>query len=411
MHRLFRQLTFKKTEHFLKEGALAGGVDVNTQVSNTTNYSSSNESNTNVQKILNSQDLMKSISSAYDKTVEVLNKTSKEVEKEAKAVNESLTKQSNVINLKGANLKGTKMTLEQSNKLTKTVALSASLQFINEIDADQKTKAIVADMLGVTQGTEAIQNTIQNAAQEAANMQASKQESTQDAKTSFSFRENFLSGRLKERVCIIGCVNVNTQVTNQDNTQVSELHNYSDNLTDNSIKSQEIQNYVSTLTDKTQNVTETKEKISQTIQNVADTVQENLIDMEGVNAEDVELSFKQVNELEETITNGFSDYMEEVTKVVSDTSLEATQEITADQTEVAIQSNDQTVSQGLTSEQTSDQTTTQTAATGTNSVIMLIVICIVAVVALGAGVKIYFSMKKKKDKKKKEGAAGEEIQK
>jgi hypothetical protein len=368
-------------------------TNVNTNVSNTKNYSSSDESNTNVQKILNSQDLMKSISSAYDKTVEVLNKTSKEVEKEAKAANKSMTKQSNIVNLKGANLKGTTISVDQSNKLTKTVALSASLSFINEIDADQKTKAIVADMLGVTQGSEAVQSAIQNAAQEAANLQESKQTSSQEAKAGFSFRELFLVGPLKERALVD--TNVNTNVSNESNTQIANLHNYSDNLQDNSIRSQEIQNYVSTLTDKTQNVNDIKEKISQTIENIADTVQENIADMEGLIAEDVELPIKQVNELEETITNGFEDYMNEVTKVVNDTSLEASQEITADQQEVAIQSGEQAVSQGLTNEQKNEQTIDQTGSAGGSSWITTIVICIIAVIAIGAGVKIYFSMKNK----------------
>jgi hypothetical protein len=149
-------------------------------VNNTKNYSENNETNINMQKILNNQELYKSISSAYDKSIEVINKTSSEVNKVAEAIAKSNSKQVNVIDLKGAKITGSKLSVNQSNKLLKNVALSASLQFINEIDADNKTKAIVADMLGATQDTETIQKVLQAAAQTAEAAQESNQEAKQD---------------------------------------------------------------------------------------------------------------------------------------------------------------------------------------------------------------------------------------
>jgi hypothetical protein len=361
-------------------------------VSNSTNYSSSDESNTNIQKVLNNQELMKSINSAYDKTVEVLNKTSQEVEKEAKAVNKSTTKQTNILSLKNAVIKDSAINLTQSNKLVKTVALSASLQFINEVEADNKTKAIVADMLGVSQGTEAVQNAIQNAAQLAANVQESKQETTQDTTAHFTYREKFFNknarkkdtfiapGYLKES-CLFGCASVATTVSNQGDTQLSNLHNYTDNLQDNSIRSQEIQNYVSTLSDKTQNINEYKSKISQTIENAADSIQENIADLEGANFENVELTATQTNDLVETITNGFDDFMTEVKQTVGDTSLEDSTKIQADQKDIARQTGEQISSQTSDNTQKSSQSTDQTTSAGSN-IIMTIVICIIAVVGL-----------------------------
>jgi hypothetical protein len=149
MKRLFRHLN-PKNEGFLKENGLFGDLNVNTNVSNSKTKQTTNEDNTAINKILNSQDILDSINSSYDKTIEVLNKVSQEVNKSSEAIASSKTVQSNVINLKGAKLTGTSITAKQANRA-----------FINEMNTDNKTKAIVADMLGVTQGSESVQETIQ----------------------------------------------------------------------------------------------------------------------------------------------------------------------------------------------------------------------------------------------------------
>jgi hypothetical protein len=105
------------------------------------------------------------------------------------------------------------------------------------MNTDNKTKAIVSDMLGVTQGSDAVQSAIQTAAQAAASVQETNQETKQT-------QENFF---LKE---FFADVNVTTDVSVQNVEQISNLSNYSDNLQDNSIRNQSIQNYISTLSEK-----------------------------------------------------------------------------------------------------------------------------------------------------------------
>jgi hypothetical protein len=381
MKRLFRNLPIRK-ESFLKE-SLFGDVKVSTEVSVNNTRQESNESNTVINKIINSQDILNSVNSAYDKSIEVLNKISHEVNKSSEAISSAKTVQSNVINLSGAKLTGIKISVSQTNKALINVALTATLQSINEMSTDNKTKAIVADMLGVTQGSEAMQTAIQSAAQTAETLQQSKQETEQTEET---FAHRFL----KERLCFIGCVGVSTSVSVQNINQINNLSNYSDNLQDNSIRNQSIQNYATSLSEKMNNEQEYVDNIKQTIQAVSDEAQNNVLDMSGLEADDVVLEFNQVNELTSDVVNGFEELIKDVKSVATSTDTDVTGEISAEQHSSSGQTGGQTSDQSAKADQSAIQTTIQTII----SMLVAIVVAIVAVIAFGIIMKVIISKNK-----------------
>jgi hypothetical protein len=366
MKRLFRQLPLRK------DTFLDPHISTNVSVNNT--RTESVVDNKSINKVLNSQDIFNSVNSAYDKTIDVLNKVSHEVNKSSEALAKAKTVQSNVINLKDAVLRGSKLTVTQTNKALITVALTATLQYINEMTTDNKTKAIVADMLGVTQSADVIQKTVQAAAQEAATIQEGKQETEQS-------QENF------------GDLAVTTDVSVQNINQISKLSNYTDNLQDNSIRDTSIQNYMTTLNEKMRNEQEFVDNIKNTIQAVSDENQSNVLDMEGLDAEDTVLEFNQINELTSDVTHGFQELMDEVKTVVGSTETDISGEVRADQTSTARQDSEQKTSQTGEVGQTATQTTTQT----TKSMWVTIIIAVVAIIALASAMKVIFG--KKKDKK------------
>lgn len=157
-----------------------GCVDVN--VSNTNNTQTSNSTNIDFQSIDETQDIYKKIETAYDKTVETINRMSDKINDVTNSVAKASSIQINefiVENEKDAcMLKLKNMPVEQANKLEQNVELSTAIQSINELTSDSEIKAIMVDMLGLTQKSE----TQQDATTEAKQTSDQKQKNVQETK-------------------------------------------------------------------------------------------------------------------------------------------------------------------------------------------------------------------------------------
>jgi hypothetical protein len=365
--RLFRHLPLKERAFVQNE------MDVN--VSNQKSRQESNTENNAYNKIINSQDIMNSIDSSYDTTIEVLNKVSQTVNKTAEAISSIQASQVNYINLKYAHLEGTTLTATQTNSALITVTLTATLKFISELDADNKTKAVVADMLGVSQSTDAVQQVIQDIAQVAQSAQDAKEDAEQS----------------RESMCGFGllCNSLAVNVSNQDIEQITNLTNTVDNLEDNSIRNQSIQNYVTTLRQKVEKENTFVDNIKQTIQAIAEQNQNNTLDVEGLSAKDTVIKFNQSNELTSEIVHGFQELMEDVKEVVGEVETDITQKIEGGQKTYSKQTGEQGADQDAESDQTASAESLQKQV----SLYVIIVIAVAVVLGLGVLARVLIAKK------------------
>lgn len=132
---------------------------------------------------IETQDIYKKIESVYNKCNEVISKIKEEQNiintsvARAQSIQENklmITNQSDVCALK---LNSAKLT--QSNKLTQTVELKNIVKSINSLGSDNESKAIMADMFGLTAGSKTTQSVAQTSSQTATAEQSSSQTATQ----------------------------------------------------------------------------------------------------------------------------------------------------------------------------------------------------------------------------------------
>lgn len=169
-----------KIEHFS-----LFGTDVN--LSHTSSTQESNATAIDKQTIIQSQDIYKKIDTAYDKTVEIIKEVSKVYNETINSIATAKSVQINelVINNKNAcmlKLKG--LDLTQTNTLQQSAELQTVIKNMNDMKVDNETKAIVADMLGLTQSTETDQTGKLETIQTTDTSQKTTQETTQVADSS-----------------------------------------------------------------------------------------------------------------------------------------------------------------------------------------------------------------------------------
>ena len=166
-------------------------------------------------------------------------------------------------------------------------------------------------------------------------------------------------------------VGVNTSVSN--NEQISNVYNDAQKYTDQSVKDTMIQNYITHITTRSEDVTELVKNFTNNVSAEADSIQQNktkfgaCIDLDGAN-------IAQSNELIQDVKQGFEKLNEDakVLKKVIDTQsegkVESGQGASSDQG--ASSSTDQTTSQDQGSTQTTDQKTGFTALNAYNKIMM-----------------------------------------
>ena len=172
-------------EHFLslhphvKEGfCLAGCASINTTVNNANQSSSSTMKDLQTNK--QTQDVYKKISTAYDKIVEAVNRVSDTLNETTESIASATSSQSNEFVLSAdmdpscvSEIMG--LDLTQQNKLTQTVELNAILKNINDLSSDNEVKAIMMDMLGMTQSSTTDQSAVSSTTQKAEQTQTASQ--------------------------------------------------------------------------------------------------------------------------------------------------------------------------------------------------------------------------------------------
>lgn len=182
----FRNYSSPYIEHFLslrprvKEGfpCFMGCVNVNTAVNNAQQSSSSTMKDIQTNK--QTQDIYKKISTAYDKIVEAINRVSDTLNETTESIASATSSQSNEFVLSAdmdpscvSEILG--LNLTQQNKLTQTVELNAMLKNINDLSSDNEVKAIMLDMLGMTQSSTTDQTAVSSTTQKAEQTQSAAQ--------------------------------------------------------------------------------------------------------------------------------------------------------------------------------------------------------------------------------------------
>lgn len=160
-------------------------MDINTEVSTSKSKQETLQTSIDRREIINNTDIYNKISTAYDKSVEVLNHM-KNVknnvigltsEGDISAINKLNVNISNVNGLKGLNV-------EQTNSLIQNIELIAAVSAIDSLDVTNEVKAIVSDMIGLDQSGISTQTTDSTGSQSTDTTQKSSQVTSQTIKTS-----------------------------------------------------------------------------------------------------------------------------------------------------------------------------------------------------------------------------------
>lgn len=145
----------KRREQF----CLFGCVDVQTAVNKSKQIS--NSTMLDIQTNIQTQDIYKKIDTAYDKTVETITKMSETVNNTTTSIASASAIQINNFEITSPedacrlNLKN--MKIDQKNELQQNVELSVAMKCINDLTSDNEVKAIMADMMGLTQSSDTSQ--------------------------------------------------------------------------------------------------------------------------------------------------------------------------------------------------------------------------------------------------------------
>ena len=169
--------SYMKPERF----CLFACADVN--VSNSKSTQISNSTNIDLQTNIQTQDIYKKIDTAYDKTVETINKISEVINDTTNSIAKASSVQINefivetqeqacMLNLKN-------LSVEQKNKLEQHVELSTAIKSMNTLTTDTEVKAIMSDMMGLTQASETVQDTKTETKQATEQSQANLQQTNQ----------------------------------------------------------------------------------------------------------------------------------------------------------------------------------------------------------------------------------------
>jgi hypothetical protein len=134
-------------------------------------------------ELIQTQDIYESISTAYNKCIETIIKISEEVEKVNDTHANAVSSQINIVSIKtpedACMLKLKNINIKQTNELNQNVALTVVLESITNLTSDVVVKAIMSDMMGLTQKGEAEQVAKQKSKQGSVLKQVSTQSSKQ----------------------------------------------------------------------------------------------------------------------------------------------------------------------------------------------------------------------------------------
>lgn len=381
------------------------GASVNTNVTNTNNVS--NQTQIDNQTTIQESEIYNEISNAYDSSIEVISKVRNEINAANDAIAKANSVQTNTAGgIKLSGLKNSKISLSQANKGLLNVSLVASVKAINDLQVNDKQKAIVADMVGLTQSAGNQQDSKNDSKKDASTLQdtqnTNKQEGFATSVVSgrrntirfntvadFPVREGFnlLHEALFKEGALFGA-NVNTNVNNVSNE--SNSWQETNNLTMEKTKESQIQNYMTTIKEKQENLQEFAKNLKNNIEAAGNLAQSN--DFGGIeitDSEGLEFDFKQSNDVAITLTNEFSDFIQDAAKVLKETETGTDKKMETGQAATNLQTGANTSEQTTETKQVTKNENSQ-VGTSTGIIVMVIVLAVIAAI----GGLVYMSMTK-----------------
>lgn len=417
-------------------------VTVNTSYQNTneendvriTNNAIDRQHSTQIEEVLNNQDLETTISQSVNKAIDTVVQTQQEINQANATAAEIAGSQKNKGKVSLKKVKGSTITLEQANKAKLAVQQSASIQSVIKSDSSADVKAVTADILGASAGQGAVVQTQQEfqalakAIQEADQDVVQSAESTQDvAQSKFRARIEPFVHRIvfKSKPSIIekfldATVNTSHQTTNisnksvQESTQITDIEEFQKALNRSDVKQLITETYASSLVQKTQNISSNVQTLQNTCSACAKIAQENEMELEAEEMEDSEFTWKQENEIIAEMSQSFGMFLEQSQAAM----LGQTWDSSTSQYAEAGQSTASETSQGgsteSSAEQTVDQSSDQSATSsqtatqkGSNWIVYLIVgIVVIVALAIITPIIIKVIKNKKQEKATAEGFGG-----
>lgn len=323
------------------------GVDANIGVNTTINKT--NVSNNTSVKNFSESEVYNKVENAYNSAVEVVNEVRKTVNQVNDIANKAQTKQQNKVGpVKISGSKGVKLKVEQKNKALQQVSLVATVKAISNLQGDNVTKAIVADMVGLTQKADSGQDAKNSAATTNGVANTTSNERKQElfvnsilsgGKGHVTFEPYRTSYRkegfnlLKDSVykeCALFGANINVDV----NTTINDTNitNNTEQLTSQKTKAENIQKYVTNISEKNKNLQEMVENLTNNLNAASEVDQSNILEsLEIEDSEDVDVEFTQANELTQTLTTEFSNFVESASKTTNSNEISTDKTLTTDQ--------------------------------------------------------------------------------
>lgn len=341
--------------------------------------------------IQNETELYNEISTAFDSTLECLNKVSNKIEQENNIKQDVEAEQSNKMKgVKIIGVSGSKVNIDQSNKIDQNVMLSAIVQSLNEMKVSDQQKAIISDMLNLTQKSSADQS-----AKAATGMSTDAQtKSITEKKQTFinsvvsggrgliSF-ETFSDNRYIEHFpCVVNCINGSNSTT--EVTDIKNFHNEA-NLTDiKKNKQTDIQNYMTTLKNKNENISEFSNNLRNNLAQGIKAKQTNeLEDLQIGNITDgAEVNLSQENEMVQKIVTSFETFVQNAAAVLNENTNETQKGTTTDQGSDSKQASEAQAE--MKSVAVTDESTkiTQDNSSSMSFIVMIVALVIVAAIAV-----------------------------
>ena len=357
---------------------------VNTTVNSTTNLTDIKQHNANT--ILNNSEIRNEIETSYEKAFEVISKVKTEVNKVNEVTAKAEATQSNKI--KGLDLSGMKdstVKIKQMNKAEQNVALVAAVQAINDLSATNRQKAIISDMLGLTQEGEASQESAASATTGATVTNDTTNKTKQEGflpRFSQPYLERYGLKPMKYsllRRCVFresfGDVTFNTTVN--DTLNDTKITQSSENWNESNTKNENIQSYASTLTEKSENVDEYVQNLKNNMAAAASASQSNeMEDIRAVGASGVTVDLEQTNEMAQDISAEFSDFMESVKKTLNESENSVTTDASMGQSAKTDQKATSTSDQSAEAENKTLNVTEQSKGLDIAGIILLIVVAV-----------------------------------
>ena len=105
---------------------------------------------TQIEEVLNDQDLSTTISQAVDKTVETIVQTQQEINQANAAIANMDVTQTNEMEIDLSGASGINMNITQANEAKMALQQSSSIQSVIQSSASNAVKAVTADILGAS---------------------------------------------------------------------------------------------------------------------------------------------------------------------------------------------------------------------------------------------------------------------